>query len=274
MKILTAPYSALTRISFYREVSELRLTQALKYLAFLAVITTAIMFFVFVRVLVPVMDETMEWVQAEMPILTATSEGLIMDQPSPYTMVHPDAGPVVMFDTERVDVTEEEMAGVFVFITSQRVYVRQAPGEIRIYDVQDYMGNYFRDNPGAAAYITPESVRNFYAGIKPWLMVLFVIVYLPFFFLWKLFAAVFYSWFGLLINMGRNQKLTYTAILNVSIFALTAGVVLLWIRLVAPVFNEIPFIEPLGMAVTFVYLYLGIRKTDDPERLEPEAVTA
>jgi hypothetical protein len=261
LSIFSAPFFALTRIDFYRRAAESRLVKGIQYLLYLSILSALIAVYVFVTVGLPKVQEIVDWVKAEMPVITVTQEGLSIDTPSPYVMIHPAFGPMVRFDMGKAEVTREDLADAGVFVTKKRVYVKQG-NEIRIYDVVDYFSRNERIPVGGANRVTPDSVQEFFDGAKAWFTVIFFLLFLPFFFIWKLIVAVFYSWFGLLMNMGRRDKLTYGQILNVSIFAMTASILLQWLRLLVPVINALPVIDLVGIGLSFVYLALAIHKTD------------
>ena len=259
--IFTAPFFALTRIDFYRGVAESRLVKGVQYLLYLSILSALITVYVFATVGLPKIQEIVDWIKGAMPVITVTQEGLSINVPSPYVMIHPAFGPMVHFDMGKDEVTREDLSGGGIFVTKKRVYIQQG-SEIKIYDVVEFFSRNERIPVGGANEVTPDSVQEFFDGAKAWFILIFFLFFLPFFFIWKLTVAVFYSWFGLLMNMGRRDKLTYGQILNVSIFAMTASICLQWLRLLVPFVNALPVIDLIGIGLTFLYLSLAIHKTD------------
>ena len=261
VSIFTAPFFALTRIDFYRSVAESRPVKGIQYLLYLSLLSAFLTVYVFATAGLPKIQEIVDWIKGAMPVITVTQEGLSIDAPSPYVMTHPVFGPMVHFDMGKDEVTREDLTGGGIFVTKKRVYIQQG-SEIKIYDVVEFFSRNERIPVGGANEVTPDSVQAFFDGAKAWFVVIFFLLFLPFFFIWKLVVAVFYSWFGLLMNMGRQDKLTYGQILNVSIFAMTASVFLQWLRLLVPPVNAIPLIDVIGIGLTFLYLSMAIHKTD------------
>jgi hypothetical protein len=177
--------------------------------------------------------------------------------------VHPRLGPVVTFDMNRTDVTSENIGDVVVFVTATKLFVRQGGREVRVYDL---LGAVSREQAGGSALstsITPQVLDAFYKALKPWLVFFVLIIFFPFFFVWKLFTALIYSWFGLLINMSRHSKLNYSGLFNIGCFVLTPAALIQMIQLLIPGMNHVPFGLIGSAVVTFGYLFFAIKTTDD-----------
>jgi len=234
------------------------------------------MLFLFVSRGIPQIDQFVQWAKAEMPSMTWTPDGLVMNIQNPYTMVHPKLGPLVTFDANQVDVTTETIGEVVMFVTPGKLFVKRGIREVRVYDLTRQVAAAPDPNALMAVNITSESVQKFYDSLKPWLIFFVVLFFFPFFFLWKLIAALIYSWIGLLINFTRTPKLPYNAILNVSLFALTAATLIQWLRLMVPALNRIPFGLVGSLLITCIYLFLAVKKTEEtlpptPSIEEPSA---
>ena len=266
MKLLLAPVYSLFSLSFYREILRKSLGRGFLYLAYLSFLATIVFLLFFTSRLLPEADRFAAWARAEMPALTWTPQGLRMNLKSPYTMVHPQLGPLVTFDTSKTDAGTEEMKDVSMFVTSRKVFLKQRAGEIRVYDLKEMMGAAKADNP---AVVNGETLEGFYKSFKPMLFFLAIFFFFPFFFIWKFLAALFYSWFGLLLNFFRTEKLHYGQILNVSFFTLTPVLGIQLLQILIPNAGRIPFGLPGSIAVTGVYLYFVIVKTQDPLRRIP-----
>ena len=68
----------------------------------------------------------------------------------------------------------------------------------------------------------------------PWFIVFMVVFVFIFYFVWKLCAALIYSWLGLLFNFLRHPRLGYEAIFKVSVFAVTPWFLIQLLALVIP----------------------------------------
>lgn len=262
MNIFTAPLFALYNVDFYRTVIRSRLTKGFLYVAFLAVVGTVLFATTLVGRLFPQADAFVDWFKQGMPGLVWTPDGLTMDIQGPYTMNHPVLGGVVTFDPAPKDVKTSELGPVLIYVTPDRLYLRQGVNEVRVIELAQ---------PAASRRGTPQVVKidaaliaKFYGAAKPWIVSLTVVFFFVSFYAWKLLAALFFSWIGLLLNFRRREKLTYGAIFHVSLFALTATTLLQFLNLIFPALNRIPFGLPGTLVVTTVYLYVGICKTEPP----------
>ncbi|MCM8774844.1 MAG: DUF1189 family protein, partial [Candidatus Omnitrophica bacterium] len=180
MNTLTAPLYALFSIPFYRLVVRSPLYRGFLYLLYLAGIATAIILLSLIFFAVPFMDKFMDWVKAEMPVITFSSEGISLNVPSPYTMTHPTLGPLITFDMTATDVDSGKMGNVNVFVTAKKVFVRQGPNEIRMYDLTPPAPPASGQGavPAQPAVLDPDTAGQFYQTVKPWL----ILVVLFFFF--------------------------------------------------------------------------------------------
>jgi hypothetical protein len=160
----------------------------------------------------------------------------------------------------RTDVEAQAMGNLMVFVTSRKIYIKQG-NQMRIYDLR-------REDTGAGPYsvqITKEYLDRLYASIRPWLALFAAILFFFFFFIWKLLAALFYSWFGLLINFLRRPRLNYGAIFDVSAFALTPVIWIQAIYLLVPAVAKLPFGFFGSFLLTFIYLVFAIKGTQERE---------
>ena len=267
MNILTAPFYALCSIDFYRKVAASPLWKGFVYLLYLCLITVVILLLLFFFKIVPIMDQFVGWAKTQMPTITWTPTGISIDRPSPYTMRHPQWGPLVTFDTAKTDVSIDAMSSVPVFVTSKKIFVKERAGEMRIYDLQQGMRE--RETKLKGQRLDAQTLDRFYVSLKPILLGSAVVFWIPFFFLWKLVSALFYSLFGLLFNNARQNKLPYAAVLNVSLFALTGAFFIQILQLLVPALNRVPLGFFGSLIVTSIYLFLGIKKA---EGVEPAAL--
>lgn len=262
LSILTAPFYALFSVPFYRKVITSPLSRGFLYAGYLSLVIVAVTVVMFFFVFLPKLDAFEEWIETEMPALTWTPEGLVMDARSPYLMVHPELGPLAIIDTTKEDIASEEMGHFLVYVTSKRIFTRQGPGEIRVYDITQPPDE--RREDMLTMRIDPELVNRAYRSLRPWISFFLVAVLFPFFFIWKVMEALIYSLVGSFINFKRRNPLTYSATLNVSFFALTAATILQYRRFFLPFLGRIPFGFFGGLLVTSLYLFFILRKTDEP----------
>ncbi|MDD5217029.1 MAG: DUF1189 family protein [Candidatus Omnitrophica bacterium] len=264
MNILTAPVYSLFSIAFYRQVIREHLGKGFLYVVYLSLITAVIITLMFVLQVLPLANPFVDWLQAEMPTITMSPDGLAIDRPSPLVLTHPTLGPIAIFDMDKKDVNISDIKDVYVYVTQTKLFVRQRSGELRVYDLAQAMAEgRGRDGNTQPSYLTPESVKRFYNNLKPWVVILLAVICFIAAAVLTLFWALIYSWFGLIFNMSRNPKLTFGEVYHVSLYAMTAATVYQWLRMLIPVFGKIPLGFLTGFLLTIFYLFLAIKKTQE-----------
>ena len=76
-------------------------------------------------------------------------------------------------------------------------------------------------------------------------------------------VAFLYSWIGLLINLTRRSKLEFSQIYNTTLFAMTASLIIQWIRLVIPIAGGVPFGILGSLLVTIGYLFFAVKTAEE-----------
>jgi len=267
MKILTAPFQALFSRKFYSEAAYAGTGRSFLYLAYLV---TLMFFAVLVAVntrLLPQTNAFAAWLQSEIPVMQWTPAGLSMKDRTEFLLVHPELGPLARFDMTVKEVTSAQMGENTVFVTSQKVYIRQPGREgFRIFDMTE-LGN----KTAQPFEIQPATFGIFYEKIKPWLVVMLSCAFWAGFLVWKILAALFYSWIALLINMTRREKLEYSHLWALACFALTPAALIQSLQFVIPTLAALPFGLGGSFLVTFLYLHLAIKGTEPPESVAPSS---
>ena len=255
MNILSAPLFSLYSLRFYRQVVQSRLSKGFVYLAYLSVIASlafALLFQIYGR---PELKELTHWTETNLPPLTYSPEGLTMNAPSPQTLVNSKYGLVVTFDMTKDNVSPEEMGDALIFVTSKKLYTVQRQNEMRVYSL-------VRSGQAGQQVSVNEGFKKTFEVFNQ--LIVFVILFaaVPVFFVWKLLAALFYSLAGLLINLLRKTRLSYSAVLNVSLFSLAPVCI---VQLLGLSFPALPL--SLGfwgtLFLTAIYLFLGIKLTEE-----------
>jgi len=260
MNILKAPIEALYSIPFYRRVSQASLGYAFLYLLYLSLIGSIILTFGLVSYILPKANPYIEWIQQEMPPLVWTPQGLSMKTQSPYNLYHEPSGFLITFDMTKTTISQEEMGNSKIFVTSQKIFVKQE-NQTRIYDVTQTANPNVPQN--MTMVINDETVQNFYNMVKPWFVIVAVLFFFIFFFMWKVFAGLFYSIFGLIMNLLRAQKLSYSSILSLSYFSMTAATLVLFVRILLMPMVQIPFGVLLSMLLTCSYIFIAIKGIEE-----------
>ncbi|MDP3921635.1 MAG: DUF1189 family protein [Candidatus Omnitrophota bacterium] len=259
--ILQAPFRSLFDRNFYAAMTRENVGRGMLYLVYLAAIATLIGWLFFSNRGIPELTRFIDWAKQEVPPLTWTPEGLVMNAQSPYVMFHEEMGNVVTFDMTKFEVGLQDLADSLVFVTSTKIFVRQGTGDVRVYDL---LQPEITRPPGELVLnIDADTIQKFYDALKPWLHVFFILIFFPAFFVWKVLEGLLYSLIGLLINTRRREKLPYGAILNVTFFALTPLTIVQGLGFMAlPFLDQQPVSSLLALVLISTYLFLAIRKTE------------
>ncbi|MBI3306980.1 MAG: DUF1189 family protein [Candidatus Omnitrophica bacterium] len=263
MNAILAPLRALSSLEFYRKVLKNPFWHCLAYLGYLSLLASFVVWIAFSTRIAPMMDDFMIWFRASMPTVSWMPEGISIDRQSPYTMTHPKFGPVMTFDMNRTDVTSETMGVEGILVTSKKVYVRQSSAELRVYDLTAAAKK--NDKLPANFTIDETTVGDWYAKVKPWAGIISAVFYFPFFFMWKILTAFFYSLVGNLFNLSRKPRLVYSSVFKLSVYAMTASIVFEWLQMLVPALDRIPLGLMGGLIITSGYLFLAVKKTEPAE---------
>lgn len=199
-----------------------------------------------------------------MPPLEFTREGVQTTVQQPFSLTHPEWGTILIVDTNRETVTDEEMRQTIFYITKTKLYAwDRTKNEHRIVDARPQPGDVSQN--WQDVHVDGEVVWRLYAAIRPFASPLVFVVVLFSFFAWKMAAAFFYSIPALLINILRKQKLAYEKLLNLCFFALTPVMFLQAVKTVYPGFI-IPVNFWLAFVVTCGYLAFAILATQEPDQ--------
>jgi len=262
LPVLSAPFYSFFSRSFYRKAVEAPLKKGFLYLGYLTVLAAVLVFAVFRLRVLPEIDRFAVWMEDSMPQLTWTPEGLAMNARSPYAMIHEQFGPLVTFDMTRDEVSAEEIGDALIFVTSRRAYVRHGAAEVRVYDLTQPAEN--RSPEHLVVSIDREFLKKFYGSLKPWLIFLSMLFFVPSFFLWKLFEALLYSLAALVLQAIRKTNLPYRRLFGLCLFAMTPATLIQFRGVFAPPLAVLPFGIFGSMVVTSAYLYLALCQAKGP----------
>ena len=260
MKLLSAPFYALFSRQFYTKAAFAGAGRGSVYLLYLSGLMLLAAATAVSTRLLPQANEFAVWLQSELPALQWTPAGLSMKGQTAFALIHPEYGPLAQFDMNLSEVSDQEMGDNSIFVTSQKVYMRQ-PGRagFKIYDVTQ-----LGDKNAQPFEIRPELIGQVYARAKPWLLFLLLGSFWVMFLIWKILAALFYSWVALLINMMRREKLHYSHLWTLACFALTPAALVQSLQFAFPPLAVIPFGLIGSFFMTSAYLYLAIKGTESP----------
>ncbi len=269
MSFFFSPLLSLFSRNFYRRMARAGLGRGFSYLVYLAVLMTAVAGTTLAVRVLPEMDRFAVWLKGEMPLLIwKPAEGLSMKDKTTFSLVHPQYGPLARLDMTKTEIKVEDMGENSIFVTAKKIYIKQ-PGrnELRIYDLMQARTKAQPGNAaGASAFeIKPEDILKTYRQFRPWIVAIFCAILLGVFLVWKLLAALFYSWIGLLINFTCKEKLDYSHLLTLAFFVLTPAALIQLLQWVIPRLAAIPFGLAGSLSVTTLYLLFAIKSTQPTE---------
>ena len=261
LTFFTAPVTALFYPPVYKDAVRSPAGRGMLYSLYLAGLSAVlVVLFLSIKVM-PRADAFAGWVKKNMPVLVWTPDGLSLENgQSSATLVHPQYGPVAVFDMTKTTVTEADMGRAYFLVTSKKVYMRRAPGQLEERDITAAGMRSAQQLPPRVR-INGDLAMNLFQNVKKAMafMVPFMILILSFVFF--LVMNLFYSLAGLLFNRMRSEKLGYGAIFNLTCFATTAFFTLTWIKALIP-FPAFTGAFGLNILINLAYLYFAFKITD------------
>lgn len=254
VNFLLAPVLTLFSVKFYRKISASKAIGFL-YLGYLSLLFSIwLTLFLNARFL-PIADEFVSWLSQSLPKMVLTQQGLQMDIKEPALLSHPQYGPVLFLIPTKDVPDPEDLKQAFLVVTPKNVaYRRSERGE---YTIQELLPKRTQQTKWQDLTITKETVDQFWGKLKVFIAPTFFSVLLITFYIWKLIVALFYSLIGILLNRFRKNRLSYAAVLNVTLFALTPYILLQSLVWTFPGVR-IPHNFLMSLAVTILYLVIGL----------------
>ena len=140
-KFIFSPILSLFSRRFYGEMSRASLGKGVLYILYVAVLVAAFSVAAFLFSMLPQINQGAHWVRENMPPLEFTREGVQSSVKQPFALIHPEWGPLLMLDTNRETVTDEEMQQTIFYITKTKIYVwDRTKNEHRIVDARPQAG--------------------------------------------------------------------------------------------------------------------------------------
>jgi len=261
LTFFTAPVAAIFYPPVYEDAAKSSGARGVLYSLYLAGISVVLVMIFLSAKVMPQADAFAEWTKANVPVLIWTPAGLGLENgQTTASLVHPQYGTIALFDMTKTAVTEEEMGKAYIFVTSQKVFLKRAPGQIEQRDVTG-AGMRSREQLPPRVRIDGDIVMKMYQNIKKGMALVVPLLILVTSFIFLLAANLFYSLAGLLFNFMRTEKLGYGAIFNLTCFATSVTFTLTWIRTLIP-FQALPFPFTLNILLNLVFMFFAFKITD------------
>ncbi len=256
-----APVTALFHPRVYRDAAKSSGGRGVLYALYLSLIAVVLVMILLAARVAPVTDDLAGWLQKNMPVVIWTPQGIVLENgQTAVTLRHPQYGPIAKLDLTKKVVTEADFGDGFLFVTATRVYIKRGPGQIEDRDITQ-AGMQTGQRLPPRIRITGDITGQLYKNIKHTLGVVIPLILFFIIFLSILLANVFYSLVGLLLNLGRKQKLGYGAVFTLTCFATTVSFTLSWLRFVLPV---APASWPVvvNILISLAYIVFAFKLTD------------
>lgn len=255
LDFLFSPLLSLFSAKFYRTVLRSSPGFGFLYLLYLGLIGAVSVMLAMMLKWLPVADEFVNWFSDQVPPVVLDQDGLSSSVAQPYEISHPKFGTLVILDTTKETVRDEDVKRTFFYVTKRKIYANDPTrNETRIMDV---LGRVSETELSRIARqeLDGEQLKDFYAKAKPVVKIVAFLGVLLAVYMWKLGAALFYSLAAWILNQFREEKYSYLPLVSVSAFALTPVAVLQFSGSLLPNLSLNP---PLWMAVAITSLYLAV----------------
>jgi len=220
--ILLGPLLSLGSLAIYRRAARRPLSHGLTYLGWLALLFASAVMVVVSTVWLPAADDFAAWLEAHVPEMRITKDGVVTTEPDPVVLTHPTLGKILVVDTSKDIPTAEDLGGAPVFVGRRHVTIANGPrGEQRVFDVTEANGGSW-----VGTTVDGRLVHDVYGRLRAYAGPIAFLLLVAVFFTWKLLAALLYSVLGVVLNRFRKEPLPYASVLNVTFFAMTMVVAL------------------------------------------------
>jgi hypothetical protein len=261
LTFFTAPVTAFFYPPVYQDAAKSSAGRGVLYTLYLAGLSTVLIMMIVSARVMPQADAFVNWMKTSMPVLIWTPAGLSLENgQTTATMEHPQYGTIALFDMTGAVPTEAGMGKAYILVTSQKVFIKRAPGQI---EERDITGAGMRSGQQLPSRIRIDGniVMQLYQNVKRTMAFVAPLFILVISFIFLLVANLFYSLAGLLLNIMRTEKLGYGAIFNLTCFAASAVFTLAWLKILIPL-NVLAWPFGLNMFITLAFMVFAFKVTD------------
>ncbi len=261
LTFFTAPVTAFFYPPVYQDAAKSSAGRGVLYSLYLAGLSVALVMMTLSAKVMPQADAFVDWAKTQMPVLIWTPAGLSLENgQTTAALVHPQYGTIALFDMTKKSATDGEMDKAYIFVTSQKVFIKRAPGQIEERDITG-AGMRSKEQLPPKVRIDGNIVMKLYQNLKGAMVFVVPLMILVISFVFLLVANLFYSLAGLLLNLMRTEKLGYGAIFNLTCFATSAAFTLTWLRALTPL-QAVTFPFALNVLVNLAFMFFAFKVTD------------
>jgi hypothetical protein len=255
--LLLAPILSFFSTRLYRAGLQSGMGRGFLYLFYLTILFSLLVVFLCQFLLLPVTATFMDWLVQVTPEVTVTQAGLNVDAQQPYLVKHPTFGPLYLIDTTK-DTAQliADSNQIPILIGREDVIINDPNrGGRRTISLREAMLKSHEANQPIR--ITKNIMRDLSKQLQR-MVIPFVLLFLaPFFFIWKLLAALFYSLFALFFNLFRKEKFRYGGLFTLACYAISPITIIQAVRLTVPD-AHLNLNLGIAFALTLTYLLFGM----------------
>jgi hypothetical protein len=193
----------------------------------------------------------------QVPKITIENGEVHIDEPQPYYIMEPDSNELLAIIDTTGQIQSLDDANAFVLLTKTKLLQRQSPREIRTYDLSQ-----------VKHFVLEQSMLVRWVDIFKKLL---VPVLYPFVlvgsFVFRIIQSLIYAAIGLAFAGWLKVKLSYEALIRLSVTAVTPGIIVRTVLEIASV--KIPVPNLWFLLAALLFLLYGIKACSQP----PQAVT-
>ena len=261
LTFFTAPIAAFFYPPVYQDAAKSTAGRGVLYSLYLAGLMVVLVMVTLSSKVTPQVDTFVGWTKTNMPVLIWTPAGLSLENgQTTAALIHPQYGTIALFDMTKKSATEADMSKAYILVTSQKVFIKRAQGQI---EERDITGAGMRSNQQLPPRVRIDGniVAKLYQNIKAAMAFVVPFLILVISFMILLVANLLYSLAGLLFNLIRKEKLGYGAIFNLTCFATSTTFTLTWLRVLTPL-RAVTFPFVLNVLINIAFMFFAFKVTD------------
>jgi hypothetical protein len=240
--------------SLYRDVAKNWKGVAFSYLLLLLALTWVPVMMHFHNSLSDGISREAPQIVNQIPKITITKGEVSIDAPVPYSIIDPQSGEQIAAIDTSGQITSIDQTKAIVLLTKKNLIVRQQHrGETRIFDLSAIQ----------SLTLDRDSVMSWLQAFKKW----FALIAYPFAlgasFAYRIIQVLIYALIGMLFASILKTTPDYTALVRLSVIAITPVVLLNTLRKLLDV--PVPMTWLISFVIAMGYLFMAVKANADAE---------
>lgn len=256
--LLQAPLQALLSNDFYREVGRTWRARAFIYLLLLVAASWVPALIQWYMVEKQIMSVQSQDFIRQMPTITIRGGEVTINADNPLFIYNAETGePLAIIDTSG---ETQSLAGTSasVLLTRNKLFLRKNDLEAQTYDLSSLQD----------VVLTPADARSAMDFFLSWGPILFYPVLVLVSFVYRVVQVLCFALLGLQFTMATRSRMSYQAVVSITIIAITPSIVISTILSVAGI--PLPMDWVIYFALSMVYLVIGLKAATAPQEPSPD----